>query len=91
MGWFSITTTIRASNGANVQFAFRADGIDSLEDLADALEEEGVVVGDRFRVQNQRGEDETGTISDGKRTLLTREGVASVTPFLGVEQFELIE
>lgn len=90
MGWFSVTSTIRSGQGTNVPFAFRVEGIQSLDDLADELAENGCVVGDRFRVHNARG-DRGGALTDRKETMLTREGIASVTLFEGVEDFELLE
>lgn len=90
MGWFSVTSTIRSGQGTNVPFAFHVEGIETLDDLADELAEHGVVVGDRYRVHNARG-GRGGALTDRKRTMLTREGIASVTEFSNVDEFELRE
>lgn len=90
MGWFSVTTTIRSGQGTNVPFAFRVEGIETLDDFADELAANGCVVGDRFRVNNPRG-GRDGTLTDRKETMLTREGIASVTLFDSVEEFTLLE
>lgn len=90
MGWFSVTTTIRSGNGANVSFAFRAKDIETLEDLADELAANACVVGERFRVINGRAGN-PGILDDRKSILLARDGIASVVAFPTAAEFELRE
>lgn len=90
MAWFSITTTIRAGNGSNVTFAFRANDIDTLDDLADELATNGVVVGDRFRVANPR-RGFPGILDERRNTMLTREGIASAVIFYNADEYEVHE
>lgn len=90
MAWFSITTTIRAGNGQNVVFAFRTNEANSLTELADELAENGVIVGDRFRVSNPR-RGLPGVLDERREIMLTREGIASAVVFQNVEEFELYE
>lgn len=90
MAWFSVTTTIRGVNGLNVVFAFRAHDIETLDDFADELATNGVVVGDRFRVINPRN-GRPGILDDRREIMLTRDGVASAVRFLNADDFELHE
>lgn len=93
MAWFSVTSTMRAPNGTNITFAFRpaaSENIECLDDLADALCENGVVVGDRFRTSSARG-GEKPYLYDGREIMLTREGVAMATDFHSAENLEIIE
>lgn len=90
VGWFSVTSTIRSGNGTNVPFAFRVAEADSLEAFSDILTRDGCITGDRFRVQNGRSEHQARLI-DKRRTLLTAEGIASVTEFSGIEDFAIYE
>lgn len=89
MAWFSVTTTIRSDTGANVMFAFRTDEAATVEDFADTLANNGVIAGDRFRVNSRRGEFKR--LDERREAVLTREGVAYVTAFDGVERFEVLE
>lgn len=93
MAFFSVTTTIKADNGTNVVFVFLpspSENIETIGDFADALEESGLVTGDRFRVTNgRRGEERV--LLGRRETLLTREGVAMVTPYSEAENLRIIE
>jgi hypothetical protein len=88
MGWFSVTTTIRSAQGVNVPFAFYVEDVETVDDLADVLAEDGVVVGDRYRVTNPR-DGRKGLLSDRRRIMLTREGIASATEFGDLSDFRL--
>lgn len=90
MGWFSVTTNIKAGNGSNVVFAFRTRDIETLDELADELAENGVVVGERFRVANPR-RGLPGVLDDRREIMLTREGIASAVVFYNAHEYELHE
>jgi len=91
VAWFSVTTTIRAGNGQNVVFAFRApDGVNTIDDFADELSEHGVITGERFRVTNARA-GRKGVLDERRDIMLTREGIAAVQPFSNPEDFEIYE
>lgn len=89
MGWFSVTSTIRSANGANVVFAFLTQDADDIEGFADELAENGLIAGVRYRVRNHR--EGGGVLEEPRRFLLTREGVASVAEFDGIDRFEVVE
>lgn len=90
MAWFSVTTTIRSGNGSNVVFAFRTSDIETLDEFADELATNGVVVGERFRVINPRS-GRQGILDDRREIMLTRDGVASAVIFQNAHEFELHE
>lgn len=90
MAWFSITSTIRSGNGTNVPFAFYVEEAETLDDFADILVEDGVVVGDRYRVRRGQG-DEAPALTERRRILLTRDGIAQVSEFHNAERFDLLE
>lgn len=90
MAFFSVTSTIRSGNGTNVPFAFRVNAADTLEDFQKILTRDGCILGDRFRVQNGRG-DLQSVLTDRKETLLTAEGIASVTEFPSANEFKIYE
>lgn len=77
---------MRATNGTNVVFAFRSEGIETLDDFADELVENGVVVGERFRVRAAR-HDRVGVLDGRQQIMLTREGIVSAIPFESAENY----
>jgi hypothetical protein len=77
--FFSITSTMRAENGANVVFVFRPDdpSIASEADFGEALAKLGCIAGTRWKFRENRGR-----LFDPRRIVIGIAGLVQATRFV---------
>lgn len=78
MAFFSITSTMLAENGVNVQQVFRPDDtrIRTIGDLQQVLAEDGCIAGTRWKFRHTAKE-----LQQPKRIILGLSGIVSVETF----------
>ena len=85
---FSVTSTSRHRNGLPMFYGFEVDEMSTLDELAGALRNGGLVVGTRWRVKR----DDAGvTLFNGVEHALTSAEIASVQLLRGAESAARIE
>lgn len=76
--FFSVTSSMLAESGANVLMVFRPDDdrINSLDDLHEALIEDGALIGVKWKFRGSKGE-----LTDPRRVVLGISGIVVIQDF----------